>query len=116
MNNALRGEIWLIDWNPSRGSEQSGFRPSVVIQSDKGNCNPKFPNTVVVCISKSGKEIPFHIKLIPDNINKLTEISYIKGEQIMTISKERLVKKIGKITEKELLDIEKAVKRILSFN
>jgi mRNA-degrading endonuclease toxin of MazEF toxin-antitoxin module len=29
-----RGEIWIVNWNPSRGSEQAGKRPALVIQND----------------------------------------------------------------------------------
>jgi len=32
-----RGEIWRLNWNPSRGSEQAGIRPALVIQNDIGN-------------------------------------------------------------------------------
>ena len=31
-----RGEIYWVDWNPGRGSEQSGLRPALVIQNDIG--------------------------------------------------------------------------------
>ena len=34
MKHPKRGEIWLVDFNPARGSEQSGQRPAVVIQND----------------------------------------------------------------------------------
>jgi mRNA interferase MazF len=32
-----RGEVWLVDFSPSRGSEQRGLRPALVIQNDVGN-------------------------------------------------------------------------------
>jgi mRNA interferase MazF len=32
-----RGEIWMLDWTPGRGSEQMGFRPGVIVQCDEGN-------------------------------------------------------------------------------
>ena len=35
-----RGEIWLLDWSPSRGSEQADFRPVLIIQTDAANSNP----------------------------------------------------------------------------
>ena len=50
-----RGEIWIVDWSPSRGSEQTGLRPAVVIQTDAANTNPYYPNTVVVTVSTKGK-------------------------------------------------------------
>ncbi|MBI2352221.1 MAG: type II toxin-antitoxin system PemK/MazF family toxin, partial [Deltaproteobacteria bacterium] len=32
-----RGEVWLVNFNPGRGSEQRGVRPALVIQNDTGN-------------------------------------------------------------------------------
>ena len=55
MKNPKRFEIWLVNWNPGRGSEQEGLRPSLVIQTDAGNINPNYPNTIVLAISTKGR-------------------------------------------------------------
>ena len=34
-----RGEIWLVNWNPARGSEQAGIRPALIVQNNVGNEN-----------------------------------------------------------------------------
>lgn len=57
-----RFEVWLVNWNPGRGSEQEGIRPSLIIQTDAGNINPNYPNTIVLAISTKGRELLFHIK------------------------------------------------------
>ncbi len=117
MNNfPNRGEIWLIDWSPARGSEQKGIRPSLVLQSDKGNSNKNYPNTIILTITKQGKNIPFHVELNPNSVNGLNKISYIKCEQILTISKRRLVKKIGTIDLESLKKVENGVKLALDFS
>jgi mRNA interferase MazF len=46
-----RGQIWLVDWSPGRGSEQLGQRPAIVIQTDAANSNPRYPNTIVVTLA-----------------------------------------------------------------
>jgi mRNA interferase MazF len=115
MNKPQRGEIWFVNWSPSRGSEQDGLRPSLILQTDKGNLNENYPNTVVLAISSNGKDIPFHIKIISNEENKLKKTSYVKCEQILTISKERLVRKIGDISFYQLDKIEKAVKKVLEL-
>jgi len=46
-----RGEVWVVNWNPARGSEQAGKRPALVIQNDIGN--EKAPTTIVAAISSS---------------------------------------------------------------
>ena len=43
-----RGEVWLVNWNPARGSEQAGRRPALVIQNDIGN--EKAPTTIVAAM------------------------------------------------------------------
>jgi len=115
MKTPKRFEIWLVNWNPSRGSEQEGFRPSLIIQLDAGNINENYPNTIVLAISTKGRNIPFHIKANPSKENGLKSVSYIKCEQILTISKERLVEKIGTLEERYKEKVEEALKRILDL-
>ncbi len=49
MTELLRGDIWLVDWSPGRGSEQAGLRPALIIQNDIGN--QYSPTTIVAAIS-----------------------------------------------------------------
>ena len=110
-----RGEIWWVDWSPGRGSEQQGIRPALIVQTDAANLNPKYPNTIVVAISTKGKPVPFHIPVQPSSQNGLSKVSYIKTEQLLTISKERLIKRIG-VLEKEVMEqVEKAIKLVLDL-
>jgi len=110
-----RGEIWLLDWSPSRGSEQAGFRPALIIQTDAANSNPSYPNTIVLAVSTKGKPVPFHIPLKADRSSGLTEASFVKCEQMLTVAKERLVKKLGLIGEKELQQVKQAVRMVLEI-
>jgi mRNA interferase MazF len=114
MNNTpKRGEIWLLDWSPSRGSEQAGFRPALIIQTDAANSNPNYPNTIVLAVSTKGKQVPFHVALTPNKLNALTEASFVKCEQVLTVAKERLVKRLGVIDAGELQLINRAVRLVL---
>ncbi len=112
MISPRRGEIWLVDFTPARGSEQAGRRPALVIQNDLGNQSERYPNTIVVAMSTSGKPIPFHIRLEPADSNRLSQATYIKCEQILTISKSRLLgrKPIGRLTTEQLEKVEIAIK------
>ena len=115
MKNPKRFEIWLVNWNPGRGSEQEGIRPSLIIQTDAGNVNQNYPNTIILAISTKGKEVPFHIKIEPSITNGLKSVSFVKCEQILTISKERLVEKIGSLEPKYIEKIETAVRLVLGL-
>jgi mRNA interferase MazF len=108
-----RGEIWLLDWSPARGSEQAGFRPALIIQTDAANSNPGYPNTIVLAVSTKGKPVPFHVALVPNRRSGLTEASFAKCEQVMTVAKERLVRKLGAIGEGELQQVNRAVRLVL---
>jgi len=108
-----RGEIYLVDWSPGRGSEQAGIRPALIIQNDLGN---KFSPTVIVATisTKSKKVYPFHVLIEPEE-SGLPEGSIVKLEQIMTIDKERLIKKVGFLNDKKMEEVEIAIHRSLGL-
>ena len=108
-----RGEIWLLDWSPARGSEQAGLRPALIIQTDAANSNPGYPNTIVLAVSTKGKPVPFHVAIKPGRSNGLTEASFVKCEQVLTVAKERLVRKLGVIGKDEMQLIKQAVRLVL---
>lgn len=92
----------MVDWSP--GSERAGLSPVVVVQTDAANLNPRYPKTIVLSVSKRGKAVPFHVPIIASERNGLEERSFVKCEQVLTISKERLVRFLGRL-EGEYLDL-----------
>ncbi len=110
-----RGEIWWVDWSPGRGSEQQGLRPALVVQTDAANSNPRYPNTIVVAVSTRGKPVPFHVPVEPSPGNGLKRRSCVKAEQLLTISKERLVERIGMLEREVMAQVEEAVKLVLEL-
>ncbi len=106
-----RGEIWYVDFDPARGSEQGGKRPALVIQNDAGNASERYPNTIVLAMTTKGKEIPFHVLIPLGPGTGLRETSWVKCEQILTISKVRLVGEgpVGRVPREELKRVEVAV-------
>ena len=115
MRVPTRGDIWLVDWSPGRGSEQQGRRPALVIQHDAANRNPAYPNTILVTISSKGRNVPFHILLEPTHSNGLQINSFVKCEQIMTCDKARLEEHWGHITEHEMAQVEEGIKLVLGI-
>jgi mRNA interferase MazF len=107
-----RGEIWLVNWNPSRSSEQAGKRPALIIQNDIGN--EKAPTTIVAAISSSVKLYPMNVK-IEAKESGLKKTSMVKTSQILTISKLRLEKKLGKLSKEKMEQIDQAIKLSLGI-
>ncbi len=57
-----QGDIVFLDFNPTKGHEQQGFRPAIIISNDVFNSNTKM---VIVCpITSNKKEFPTHYNLI----------------------------------------------------
>lgn len=108
-----RGDIWYVDWSPGRGSEQTGLRPAVIIQTDAANSNSRYPNTIVLTISTKGKAVPFHVPLTPSEANGLKQKSYVKCEQISTISKDRLISRLGCLDNEQMEEITAAIRRVI---
>lgn len=101
-----KGDIYIADLEGTRGSEQGGVRPVLIIQNYKGNKHS--PTTIVACLTSrtySKASIPTHYYL-PPNI-ELKKSSLVMCEQIRTIDKSRLQKKIGHLSEKQMYPIYK---------
>ena len=115
MPDPARGEIWLVDWSPSRGSEQAGRRPALVIQTDAANLNANYPLTIVAALSSQGRAVPSHVLIQPYPRNGLKNDSYVKCEQIMTVSKDRLIDRWGSISPEDMSKVSQALRQTLSL-
>lgn len=109
----VRGEVWLVNWNPARGSEQAGKRPALVIQNNIGN--EKSSTTIVAAISGSVKIYPMNVK-VDSPEGGLERPSIVKTSQILTVSKERLEKRLGRISAKKMEEVNRAIKLSLDIS
>ena len=98
MSNWNRGEVWLLNLDPTLGSEINKTRPAVIISRSDYN---KIAETVTVIPISSGRFIPsFHTRL-----SKLKKESHAVIPQIRIATKKRFIKKIGKATAKEMEEV-----------
>ena len=108
-----QGEIWYADLNPVKGSEQYGYRPVVIIS---GNVLNTYLQIVIACpLTSKIKNYKGNIVLSPDQDNGLNETSEVMVFHVRSISKTRLVKKIGRITSGQLSDILEGLQDILRY-
>lgn len=109
-----RGDMFYADMPQGVGSEQSGYRPVIILQNDVGN---KHSTTVIVApltsISNTKAKLPTHYVMRAEN--GLEKPSIVLLEQIHTIDKQRLQKYIGKASDKALAGIEYALAISLGF-
>jgi len=108
-----QGEIWYVDLNPVKGSEQAGYRPVVIVS---GNLMNSHLNIVICCpLTTKVKNYKGNVVLEPNITNNLLKISEVLTFHIRSISKERMVKKIGAIKSTELSQIKKCLDEILNY-
>jgi mRNA interferase MazF len=109
----LRGEVWHVNLNPTRGHEQAGHRPALIVSVDAFNKGPA-DLVIVLPISTVAKGIPFHVEVAPPE-GGLNERSFIKCEEPRCISKERLSQRYGKVGDRTMEQVENRLKIILDL-
>lgn len=101
-NQPLQGEIWLFDPDPIKGNEiGKKVRPVVIISNDHWN-KIRSGLVIIVPLTSVNKGISTHIQIDPPE-GGVSISSFAMCEQIRSISRERLIKKLGKISSKALL-------------
>ncbi len=104
MSNALRGEVWLVELDPTRGREQAGKRPALIVSTNGFN---KSPADLVVLIPMTSKDkgIPWHVAVqAPEG--GLKTVSFIMCEAVRSVSKERLAQRWGTVSASTLDNVE----------
>ncbi len=114
-NSLRRGDIFDVDWNPARGSEQAGRRPGLVIQNDIANAVSTYPVTIVCALSSKIKGYPSMVRVEPSAENGLTEPSEVNAAQIMTVQKDRLVTRRGRLSGEDMKAVEAKLAYMLSL-
>lgn len=113
MNQISRGEIWLANLNPVRGHEQAGKRPCLIISVDMFNQGAA-GLVVVLPITSKNKNIPFHVEVNPPE-GALKVQSFIKCEDVRSISTERLEKCLGSITSETMSAVEDRLRILMGL-
>ncbi len=108
MKHPKRGEIYFLDFSPSKGREMKGPHPALVIQNDVGNKASSL--TIVVAITSNLKvaELPVGVIITPEE-SGLTHKSVIHLGHIYTIDKERLENVVGILPKSKMSEIDKAL-------
>jgi mRNA interferase MazF len=113
MINPSRGEVWFADLEPTRGREQAGQRPVLVISADPFN-HSLAGLVIVLPITTKAKGIPYHIEINPPE-GGLMERSFVKCEDVRSITKERLSRRWGEVSSATLAAIEDRLRILLNL-
>lgn len=121
-----RGEIYWVEFDPVKGSEQGGLRPALVVQNDIGN--EASPTTVVAALTRTipARAYPFVVVVTPQQ-SGLTDVGAVNCAQLATIQQEgpdsRLrpprgedaVRPIGRLDPATMADVDAALRYSLGL-
>jgi mRNA interferase MazF len=113
MASPARGDIWTADLDPTRGREQAGKRPVLVISTDSFNYSPA-DLVVILPITSKGKGIPWHVG-IKSGEGGLSKPSFIMCEAIRCVARERLGRRLGQVTPICMLEVERRLQMLLDL-
>ena len=103
-----RGEIWLANLNPTRGSEQAGTRPVLIFQNNVINTFTTTLLTIPLTTNLRRALLPSCVR-----INKgeggLTKDSVLLCHQLRVLDKTRLYRKLGTVSEATIRAVENSV-------
>jgi len=108
-----RGEIWLAVLDPVRGHEQGGRRPVLIISADIYNAGPA-GLVAVFPLTKTHRGIPLHVPVHPPE-GGLKVSSAILTDAIRSISKDRLIKRWGHVSQSTMKIIEDRLRIFLDL-
>ncbi len=112
-----RGEIYSVDLSPTRGSEQQGRRPCVIVQRNvPQQFDEKNPMTIVVPLTDAnGRPQTLLCPLVPQGVAGTTKDSRILCQQVRAVAKARLGRKIGELPQSILLLVDNGLRVVLDL-
>ncbi|MEU3185701.1 type II toxin-antitoxin system PemK/MazF family toxin [Streptomyces sp. NPDC006923] len=113
-----RGDIYLIDFEPVRGSEANKARPAVIVSNDAANRTVERSGrgvlTVVPVTSNTSRVFPFQVALSADEC-RLAKDSKAQCEQVRAVSPDRVLQRIGVVPRQRMTELDAALRRHLAL-
>jgi mRNA interferase MazF len=113
MADPRRREIWLADLNPTRGREQTGRRPVLVLSVDSFNAGPA-DLIVVLPLTSTLRDIPLHV-VVRKGDGGIRNDSAILCEAIRSISKDGLISRWGLVSPQVISEVEDRLRILLAL-
>jgi len=115
MSSLKRGEVWLVNFDPTVGTEIKKVRPAIILSSDSVG---RLPIKLVAPITdwKAYFNSNFwHVRVEPDSLNGLAKVSAIDVLQLRGVDHQRFIRKLGELSNNQMLEITIAVATLIEF-
>jgi mRNA interferase MazF len=108
-----RGELWWIDFNPTRGREQTGMRPGLVVSADRFNRCPA-GLAVVVPVTTRDRPLPFRVAIEPPE-GGVKRRSFAICEGVRSVSTDRLTRRTGAVSDGTMDRVSERLRLLLDL-
>ncbi len=108
-----RGEVWIVDLDPTRGHEQAGRRPALVISVDPFNQSAA-ELAIVLPVTSRDKGIRSHVPIVAGEAG-LRLPSFVKCEDVRSISTRRLSRRLGSAAEATVRTVEERLRILMGL-
>jgi mRNA interferase MazF len=110
----LRGEVRVVDLDPTRGHEQAKARPCIVVSDDRFNRSAS-GLVVVVPLTTVGRGIPWHVRVDQDD-GGVRQESWAMTDQVRAVSRDRLIgDPWGRVSSGVMAAIEERLRLLLGL-
>ena len=113
MADVRRGDVVVVNLDPTIGTEVKKTWPTIVLSNDAINQYSQL--VVVVPLTKNTARLSPSHAIIPNGTARLTFKSKAVTEQIKAVDKQRIVKRLGSLPPELLAQVERALKNTLAF-
>lgn len=108
-----KGQVWLVDLNPTRGHEQAGVRPVLIVSSDLLNASPT-DLVFAIPLTTRQRDVPTHVPMNPPE-GGVSRPSFAKCEDLRSISKERLARYLGMASFSTMMMVAERLRILLDL-
>jgi mRNA interferase MazF len=111
----LRGEVWLINLDPTVGPEIRKTRPAVIVSDDSIGV---LPLKVIVPITEWKERFtiaPWLVRIVPSPDNGLDKTSAADAFQVRSVAQQRFVRRLGRLTDAQMVEIVQALATVLAI-
>jgi mRNA interferase MazF len=110
-----RGEVWLVNFDPTLGAEIKKIRPAIVVSSDAIG---KLPIKLIAPITDWKayfNQNLWHVKIEPDSTNGLAKVSAVDTLQIRGVDIQRFIRKLGQVSQMTMVEITISVTAVIEY-
>ena len=114
-SNPQRGEVWLVNFDPTVGTEIRKTRPAVVVSSDAVG---RLPIKLVAPVTDWKEYFApniWHVRIDPDVTNGLAKVSAVDTLQLRGMDRRRFIRKLGQVSSNTMEEIVLAIVAIVEY-